>query len=536
MSEFDYIIVGGGSAGCTVAARLAEDSRLRICLLEAGRHDDQWVIKTPFGTAAMMPTRINNWAFETVPQPGLNGRRGYQPRGKALGGSSSTNAMIYNRGHRCDYDHWAELGNPGWSYADVLAYFKKSEHNETVHDAYHGQGGPLNVAQLRSDSPFQQIFLDAAQQAGFPLTTDFNGAEQEGCGIYQVTQKNGERWNAARAYLHPHLARHANLQVITAAQATRILFSGMRARGVEYRQGGRMHALQAAREIILSAGAFQSPQLLLLSGVGTGAELQAHGIKVIHDLPGVGKNLQDHPDYVFNYTARSLDLPGFSLAGSWRFLQEIRRYRLQRRGMLATNFAEGGAFLRRSPASVAPDFQLHFVVGVVDDHARRLHWGHGYSCHVCLLRPQSRGTVSLASTDPAAAPRIDPKFLNHPDDLDAMLEGFKLTRRLMDAPAFTSIRLRDLHAAGIDSDEQIRTELRNRCDTIYHPVGTCKMGSDAMAVVDSQLRVHGVESLRVVDASIMPTLIGGNTNAPAIMIGEKAADMIRQAGLATMSP
>ncbi|MCX7169725.1 MAG: GMC family oxidoreductase N-terminal domain-containing protein [Proteobacteria bacterium] len=529
MGEFDYLIVGGGSAGCTVAARLAEDPQLRICLLEAGQPDDQWVIKAPFGTAVMLPTRLNNWAFETVPQPGLNGRRGYQPRGKALGGSSSTNAMIYNRGHHRDYDDWAELGNPGWAYADVLAYFKRSEHNESIHDTYHGQGGPLNVADLRSDNPFRQIFLTAAQQAGFPMNPDFNGAEQEGCGIYQVTQKNGERWNAARAYLHPHLARHTNLQVITGAQARRILFSGRRANGVEYRQGGRLHTLRAAREIILSAGAFQSPQLLL-SGIGAGTELQTHGIEVIHDLPGVGKNLQDHPDYVFNYTARSLDLPGLSLAGSWRLVKEIRRYWLQRRGMIATNFAEGGAFLRRSPTSPAPDFQLHFVVGVVDDHARRLHWGHGYSCHVCLLRPQSRGTVSLASADPAAVPHIDPKFFDHPDDITGMVEGFKLTRRIMNAPAFAATRLRDLYSAGIDTDEKIRAELRNRCDTIYHPVGTCKMGSYAMAVVDPQLRVHGIEGLRVVDASIMPTLIGGNTNAPAIMIGEKAADLIRNQG------
>ena len=529
MAEFDYIIVGGGSAGCAVAARLAEDQRLRVCLLEAGKSDDQWLTKAPFGTAAMMPTRLNNWAFTTVPQPGLNGRCGYQPRGKVLGGSSSTNAMIYNRGHRWDYDHWAALGNPGWSYAEVLPYFKKSEHNETLDDAYHGQGGPLNVANPRSDNPFQQIFLRAAQQAGFPLTADFNGAEQEGCGIYQLTQKNGERWNAARAYLHPHLARHSNLQVITGAQVQRILFKGKRATGVEYRQGGQIRSLQATGEIILSAGAFQSPQLLLLSGIGAGRELQAQGRAVVHDLPGVGKNLQDHIDYVFNYTARSLDLVGLSLAGSLRLLKEVRRYRRARRGMIATNFAEGGAFLRRTPQSPAPDFQLHFVIGMVDDHSRRLHWGHGYSCHVCLLRPQSRGTVSLASADPAAAPRIDPQFFAHDDDLAAMLEGFKLTRRLMDAPALAALRERELYSAGLDADEQILEELKNRCDTIYHPVGTCRMGSDALAVVDAELRVHGIAGLRVVDASIMPSLIGGNTNAPAMMIGEKAASLIRAA-------
>jgi len=529
MSDFDYIVIGGGAGGCAVAGRLSEDPQVSVCLLEAGKNDDQTVIKVPFCTVAMLPTRINNWAFETVPQAGLNGRRGYQPRGKALGGSSSTNAMVYNRGHRWDYDHWAALGNGGWSYEEVLPYFKKSEHNEVFRDEYHGQGGPLNVANLTTVNPFQEIYLTAARQAGFKLTSDFNGADQEGIGIHQVTQKNGERWNAARAYLHPHLGKRTNLQVVTGAHANRILFAGKRARGVEYRQGREIRTLGARREVIVSAGAFQSPQLLMLSGIGAAAELQRLGIPVIHDLPGVGKNLQDHPDYVFNYTAGSLDLVGLSLAGAWRLLQEIGRYRRQRVGLLTTNFAEGGGFLRRTPESPAPDFQLHFVIGMVDNHSRRMHWGHGYSCHVCLLRPKSVGAVSLASSDPAVAPNIDPKFFDHPDDLEAMVDGFKLTRKIMDAPAFAAIRRRELYSAGIDADEAIREELRNRSDTIYHPVGTCKMGVDAMAVVDPQLRVRGVEALRVVDASIMPTLIGGNTNAPTMMIGEKAADMLRSA-------
>jgi len=529
MTEFDYIVIGGGAGGCAVAGRLSEDPRIRVCLLEAGKSDEQMLITAPFGIIAMLPTKINNWGFETVPQPGLNGRRGYQPRGKVLGGSSSMNAMIYNRGHRWDYDHWASLGNSGWSWQEVLPYFKKSEHNEVFQDEYHGQGGPLNVASLRSFNPFQEIFLKAAQQAGFKLNADFNGADQEGIGIHQVTQKNGERWNAARAYLHPHLAGRPNLQVITGVQARRILFTDKRASGVEFRQGGEIRSLLARREIILSAGTFQSPQLLMLSGIGAGAELQEFAIPVIHDLPGVGKNLQDHPDYVFNYTARSLDLVGFSLAGSIRLLREMIRYRRQRTGMITTNFAEGGGFLRRRPESPAPDFQLHFVIGMVDDHSRRMHWGHGYSCHVCLLRPKSIGTVSLANADPQAAPRIDPKFFDHPDDLTAMVDGFRLARKLMDAPAFTSIRSGELYSAGIHSDEAIREELKNRSDTIYHPVGTCRMGIDAMSVVDPQLRVRGVSGLRVVDASIMPSLIGGNTNAPTMMIGEKAADLIRSA-------
>jgi choline dehydrogenase-like flavoprotein len=527
MKQFDYIVIGGGSGGCAVAGRLSEDPNVSVCLLEAGGNDHQMLVRVPFCTVLMLPTPINNWAFQTIPQPGLNGRRGYQPRGKVLGGSSSINAMVYMRGHPWDYDHWASLGNDGWSFDEVLPYFRKSEHNEEFHDEFHGQGGPLNVASLRSMNPFQEIYLEAARQAGFKLVRDFNGAEQEGIGIHQVTQKDGERWNAARAYLTPHLASRPNLQVITGAAARRILFDGRRASGVEFRQGGELHTFQARRELILSAGALQSPQLLMLSGVGAGAELQKFGIPVIHDLPGVGKNLQDHPDYVFNYRARSLDLLGISPGGAMRLMKDVGRYRRDRTGMIASNGAEGGGFLRRFPDSPAPDFQLHFVVGVLDNHVRKLHWGHGYSCHVCLLRPKSVGTVSLASADPAAAPVIDPRFFDHPDDLEAMVDGFKLTRKIMDAPALASIRSGELYSAGVDTDDAIREELKNRSDTIYHPVGTCKMGIDAMAVVDPKLRVHGISGLRVVDASIMPTLIGGNTNAPVMMIGEKAAEMIR---------
>ena len=529
MKEFDYIVVGGGAGGCAVAARLSEDPQVSVGLLEAGKGDDQTLIKVPFCTAIMLPTSINNWAFQTVPQPGLNGRRGYMPRGRALGGSTSINAMVYTRGHPWDYDHWASLGNEGWSWRDVLPYFRKSEHNENFAGEYHGQDGPLNVANLRSTNPFQEIYLEAARQTGFKLIDDFNGPDQEGIGIYQVMQKNGERWNAARAYLHPHLASRPNLQVITQARAQRILFSGKRAVGVDFLEGGVRHSFRAKREVILAAGAIQSPQLLMVSGVGAGAELKQFGIPVVHDLPGVVKNLQDHPDYVFNYRAKSLDLLGISLGGTLRLLDEIGRYRREHTGMMTSNGAEGGGFLRRFPDSPAPEFQLHFVVGMIDSHARKLHLGHGYSCHICLLRPKSIGRLSLASADPMAAPDIDPNFLGHPDDLDAMVDGFKLTRKLMDAPILAGIRTGEVYTAGVHSDDEIREELRNRADTIYHPVGTCKMGGDAMAVVDTRLRVHGLDGLRVVDASIMPTLVGGNTTAPTLMIGEKAAQMIRAA-------
>ncbi|MDI1302077.1 MAG: choline dehydrogenase [bacterium] len=523
----DYIVVGGGSSGCALAGRLSEDAGVEVVLLEAGGDGDQWMVNTPAAVVLMVPKKFNNWAFETVPQAGLDGRRGYQPRGKVLGGSSSINAMAYIRGHRSDYDHWAALGNSGWSYEDVLPFFRKSEHNHEINNEWHGQEGPLSVSKLRTDNPFQQHYLEAARQTGYPLNTDFNGAEQEGLGTYQVTQKDGERCSAYRAYLQPHRARR-NLGVETGAFTQRILFEGKRAIGVEYRQGGQLKTLWARREVILSAGAFQSPQLLMLSGIGDAAELQKLGIPVVHHLPGVGKNLKDHPDFIFGYQSDDINLLGLSVKGGVHLLKEVARYRRERRGLITSNFAECGGFLKTRPELAAPDIQLHFVIALVDDHARTLHMGHGLSCHVCLLRPKSSGTVSLADKNAETPPVIDPKFLDHPDDVEDMVAGFKMTERLMQAPAFAPFIKRDLFTAHIKNDDDIRAILRQRVDTVYHPVGTCKMGVDAMAVVDPALKVHGVSGLRVVDASIMPTIIGGNTNAPAIMIAEKAAEMIRQ--------
>ncbi|KVZ17403.1 GMC family oxidoreductase [Burkholderia stagnalis] len=525
--SFDYIVVGGGSGGSVVAGRLSEDPNLTVCVLEAGGHGNGLVVNVPAGAVAMMPTRINNWAFDTVPQAGLGGRTGYQPRGKALGGSSAINAMVYIRGHRSDYDHWAALGNHGWSYDDVLPYFRLSEHNERFDDAWHGRDGPLWVSDLRTGNPFHERYLEAARQAGLPLTDDFNGAQQEGIGIYQVTQKQGERWSAARAYLLPYIGRRSNLTVETHAQVRRILFEGRRAVGVEVLQNGTVRTLRARREVVLAAGAFQTPQLLMLSGVGPIHELARFGIQTVQHLPGVGRNLQDHPDFIFGYRTRSVDTMGVSLRGGMRMLREILRFRSERRGMLTTNFAEGGGFLKTQPGLDAPDIQLHFVVALVDDHARRLHAGHGLSCHVCLLRPRSRGSVTLRSNDPAAAPLIDPAFFDDPRDVDDMVAGFKITRKLMQTPALARWITRDLFTPNVKSDDDIRAVLRQRTDTVYHPVGTCRMGHDEMAVVDPQLRVRGLEGLRIVDASVMPTLIGGNTNAPTIMIGEKAVDLIR---------
>ncbi len=526
-SSFDYVIVGGGSAGAALAGRLSEDPSITVCVIEAGGRGDSTVVNLPVGVASMLPTRLNNWAFHTVPQKGLNGRRGYQPRGKVLGGGSAINGMVYIRGHRRDYDEWAELGCPGWSYAEVLPYFIRSERNTRLGGPWHGQDGPLWVSDLRSDMAYQQRFLDAARQAGFPITDDFNGASQEGLGLYQVTQHNGERCSAARAYLLPHLGTRANLSVETHAMVSRVLIADGRATGVEFERNGQLQRIAARTEVILSAGALQSPQLLMLSGIGPRAELQRWGIEVVHEAPGVGINLQDHPDFTFAYQARGTEGFGISASCALKMIPQAWRYLRQRRGMLASNFVECGGFLRTRDDLEVPDIQLHFTPGILLDHARKLALGHGLSCHLCLLRPKSRGTLRLASADFRQPPLIDPAFLEETEDLETLVAGYKVAQRLLQAPALRSWIDRDLLTAHVRSDEDIRTILRARVDTVYHPVGTCRMGLDAEAVVDPQLRVRGIQGLRVVDASVMPTLIGGNTNAPSIMIAEKAADMIR---------
>ncbi len=528
LGEFDYVIVGGGSAGCVLAGRLSADPQVQVALVEAGGAGDDWMVNTPAAVVLMVPRGINNWAFTTVPQPGLNGRCGYQPRGKVLGGSSSINAMVYIRGHREDYDRWARLGNTGWSYADVLPYFIRSEHNQNINDAWHGQQGPLQVGALRSDNPLQEVFLQAAREAGHRINPDFNGAEQEGLGVYQVTQQEGERFSAFRAYVKPHLSR-PNLSIFTSTQVDKVLLEQRRATGVVVRRGGQRCILQARREVLLSAGAFLSPQILLLSGIGEAAHLQAHGIEVKHDLPGVGQHLQDHPDFILGYQVATPDVLSLNPAGMWRILRQIAQYRRERRGMISSNFAECGGFLKSAPEEKIPDLQLHFVVALVDDHARKLHFEPGMSCHVCLLRPKSQGSVRLENAHPWSVPRIDPGFLQADEDVQALVRGFKITRHLMQQPALAPYRLRDKFTAGVESDAEIVACLRERADTVYHPVGTCRMGTGPEAVVDPALRVYGIERLRVVDASIMPDLIGGNTNAPTMMIAEKAVDLIRQA-------
>ena len=410
----------------------------------------------------------------------------------------------------------------------MLPYFKRSENNAEFDGEYHGKSGPLRVNKLRTGNPVHDIFRQAAQEAQFRVREDFNAEDHEGLGVYQVTQDNGERWSAARAYVHPHIGNRANLRVETSAQATKILFEGKRAVGVEYMQGKQKKTIRARREVILASGAFQSPQLLMLSGVGDSAELSKHSIASVHHLPGVGQNLQDHPDFIFSYASDSPYFFGTSLKGIPRLIRGIGQYRRERRGPITTNFAECGGFLKTRPDLDVPDIQLHFGMSIVDNHGRTRHRGTGFSCHVCLLRPKSRGSVWLQSADPFSPPAIDPNFLGEEADVDTMVAGFKTTRRLLDAPALKALQTSDVFTEGVETDADIRKVLRERVDTVYHPVGTCKMGTgDPLAVVDPKLKVHGLEGLRVADASIMPTLIGGNTNAPTIMIGEKAADMIK---------
>ncbi|MBS0453817.1 MAG: GMC family oxidoreductase N-terminal domain-containing protein [Proteobacteria bacterium] len=536
-TSFDYIVIGAGSAGCAVAGRLA-DSGASVAVLEAGGADHGGIVTVPMGIAitARRP-HVHNYAYRTEPQPALNGRRGHQPRGRGLGGSSSINGMVYVRGTPSDYDGWAALGAQGWAWQDVLPYFRRSEGNERFagrnDDLLHSGAGPLRVVDPRSPNPFARAFVEAAESVGYDYNHDFNGERQEGVGHYQVTQRNGERWNAARAYLHggdpssPSKGR-ANLHVLTHCQVLRIVFDdARRAVAVELQQGnGQVQVLQARREIVLSAGAFNSPQLLMASGIGPAEHLRQLGVPVVAALEGVGRNLQEHPDIALNTRVDSTDLFGISLGGAWRMLGEFSRYRRLRSGMLSSAPAEAGGFIKSRPDALDPDLQLHFVQALASPRLQR---GHGHSTHVCVLRPYSRGEVRLASPDMRDAPVIDQRMLSDERDMQLLVEGVRIVKRILAQPAlarFGGAALGHAHFDHLADDATIREFIMERTDSVFHPVGTCRMGSDAQSVLDPQLRVRGVLGLRVVDASVMPTLIGGNTNAPAIMIGEKAADLM----------
>jgi choline dehydrogenase len=522
---YDYVIAGGGSAGCVLANRLSADPSCKVALLEAGSRDTNFLIHMPAGYAALMMSGWANWGYQTEPQAHLNGRRLFWPRGKVLGGSSSINAMVYIRGVPSDYDMWAQLGNRGWSWDDVLPYFKKSENYLPGPDAYHGSDGPLKVSRPGVAAPLNLAWIEAGKQAGYPYTSDFNGHQQEGFGPLDTTTASGRRASAAACYLHPALER-PNLTLITRAQATRILLEKGRAAGLEYVHKKQMHVIRAEREVIVCGGAINSPQLLLLSGVGPADEIAACGIKPVHDLPGVGKNLQDHLHGAIKHNCTK-PVSLYSVVKPTALPFHVLHYLLTHKGPASTMGLETLAFLKSYDGAAAPDLEFHFVPVLYADHGRKIIYRHGYMTYYNLQRPEARGEITLKSANPLSHPAIQPNYLQSEADLRTLREGFKIGRAVLRQKAFDPYRGEEfLPGPRIQSDADIDLHHRATGESIYHPAGTCKMGQDDMAVVDETLRVRGIEALRVVDASIMPRLISGNTNAPTIMIAEKASDMI----------
>ena len=519
--SYDYVLVGAGSAGCVLANRLSADGH-SVVILEAGKPDEQREISMPVAYSTLFKSAVD-WEYYTDPQPHLNGRECYWPRGKTLGGSSSINAMIYVRGQPADYDRWAELGNDGWAYDDVLDSFKRAEHNERGPSEYHGTDGPRNVADPQTTNELTEAFVEAGQTVGLSRNDDFNAGDQSGVGPYQLTQKNGQRHSAADAYLKPVLER-PNLTATTGAQVTQVRFDGRTAVGVEYvpDASGSPTSVDASEEVILSAGAINSPQLLMLSGVGPAAHLTDHGISIVHDLPGVGRNLQDHLQVKINYACNK----PISLEGA-DSLWNVLKYLLLKRGPLTSNVAEAGGFASVSAGTDRPDIQFHFGPSYSVNHGFDNPDGHGFWLGALCLRPESRGRITLRSADPFDEPAIDPQYLTEKADRETLLAGLKLIREILQAAPFDEYRGEEiLPGEEAQSDEELIEHIRETAASLYHPVGTCKMGTDEMAVVDERLRVHGIDRLRVVDASIMPTITSGNTDAPTTMIAEKAADYI----------
>jgi choline dehydrogenase len=525
--KFDYIIVGGGSAGCVLANRLSKNTKISVCLLEAGPPDRSPFIHIPLGLIRGMVDPKINWMFMSKAQEHLKGRQVFMPRGKTLGGSSSINGMIYIRGNQQDYDNWAAGGNKGWGWQDVLPYFKKSERNETYGETpEHGSSGLLNVTYIDKPNPVLGSFLDAIETFQHQRISDFNTGSQEGFGLYQVTQKNGRRHSTAAAFLKPARDRN-NLTIITDAMVSKVRIEKGIAMGISYQHKGQKKFLTATKEVVLSAGAIISPKILLHSGVGPAVELKALGIQTERDLPGVGKNLQDHASAIIQHRAKSRTLYGLSLGAAPRHALSVLEYLFLRRGMFASNMVEAGGFFKTDPELGHPDIQYILTPGY-RKMGEMVSLGHGFQMSAVLLRPHSRGEVTLSSADPNDRPIIDPNFFEDKRDLDILLKGLKEARNICSAKGFEGYQSHEtLPGIDIETEEQLRNYVLETSQAIFHPVGTCKMGSDAMAVVDDRLRVRGIKGLRVIDASIMPTIVSGNTNAPTIMIAEKAADMIK---------
>ncbi|MGY3604882.1 choline dehydrogenase [Bradyrhizobium sp. Leo121] len=524
--EFDYVIVGAGSAGCVLANRLSADGKNSVLLLEAGPRDTNIWIHVPLGYGKLFKEKTVNWMYQTEPEPELHGRQVFQPRGKVLGGSSSINGLLYVRGQHEDYDRWRQHGNAGWGYDDVLPYFKRAEDQQRGANKYHGAGGPLPVSDWRHHDPLSEAFVKAAAEVGIPTNPDFNGATQEGAGFFQTTTRRGRRASSAFSYLRPAMKR-GNLHVETSALAQRIVFEGRRARAVEFKQEGRVRTARARREILVAGGAYNSPQLLQLSGVGPAALLKKHGIEVVLDQAGVGNDLQDHLQV--RLITRCLqrvtlnDVVNHPLRRLWAGAH----YAALRRGPLTIAAGTSGAFFKTDPRLATPDIQIHFIPFSTDKMGENLHMFSGFTASVCQLRPESRGSLRIKSADASVPPEIRINYLSTETDRRAFIDGLRILRKILAAPALKTYCAEEIEPGPKTiSDEDLLDFCRRTGSTVYHPTSTCRMGNDALAVVDQRLKVRGIEGLRVVDASIMPDLMSGNTNAPTIMIAEKASDMI----------